>query len=289
MPILRTSSTSPQLPSPSEIVETLLLESGAADGLPTSEGRLLDCLQLKQLSFDFMNELDFIPKSQKKAMDLRAALSFNDRLVAVQSGLARPRRRFGILHEIGHFIHPEHVQTLFLDTDRTLSWWEHARIEREANEMAAELLFQGNRFTEEALSAPTSARTVFELAPRYGASYESALRRYTERHVLPCALIVFDRVKQASDEEIEEPEYHVQYTIASKPFRAAYFSGVETEGSTKRSELIESSTVWGIDQITERELEVESSEKGKWTFETEVFSNGYKIFQLIVRPIKRAS
>jgi len=40
---------------------------------------------------------------------------------------------------------------------------DQARIEREANEIAAELLFQGNRFTEEALSLPASVRSVTDL------------------------------------------------------------------------------------------------------------------------------
>jgi len=34
-----------------------------------------------------------------------------------------------------------------------------------------------------------------------------------------------------------------------------------------------------------RELVVESEAKEKWRFETEVFSNGYKIFQFLKRPI----
>src|ERR1700733_1370893 len=171
------TSDTPQIPTRQEIVEALLLEAGAADHLPTDEDKLLGYLKLEQLSFDFMHELDFLPESQKQTLDLRAALSFNDRLVATQSGLSEKRKRFGIFHEIGHFILPEHRSKLFLDDDSTLSWWTRTRIEREANEIAAEILFQGYRFTDEALSFPSSVRTVTELAPKYGASYESAMRR----------------------------------------------------------------------------------------------------------------
>src|SRR5207245_2278660 len=160
----QTTSSTQQVLSPQEIVEALLVEAGTANHLPTDEGKLLGFLRLEQLSFDFMNELDFLPETQKKSLDLRAALSLNDRLVATQSGLGEKRKRFGIFHEIGHFILPEHRDKLFLDDDATLSWSTKARIEREANEIAAELLFQGNRFTEEALSLPTSVRTVTDLA-----------------------------------------------------------------------------------------------------------------------------
>ncbi len=269
-----------------EIVETLLAESGAAQKFPTNEQKLLEFLGLTQLSFDFMHELDFLPKTPDASLDLRAALSLNDRLIATQAGLNDKRKRFGIFHEIGHFILPEHREKLFLDNDATLSWWAKARIEREANEIAAELLFQGNRFTDEALSAPTSARTVLELAPAYGASYESALRRYTERHVLPCALIVFAKAREGSDEvEFEEAEYRIHYTITSPPFRKEYFSALEMKGGTmKGAELCDKGRWWGIDDIVEKELVIGGRQKQSWRFETELFTNAYKLFQFLLPP-----
>lgn len=276
------TSDTPQAPTREEIVEALLLEAGTADHLPTDEGKLLGYLKLEQLSFDFMHELDFLPETQKQTLDLRAALSFNDRLVATQSGLSDKRKRFGIFHEIGHFILPEHRSKLFLDDDSTLSWWTKARIEREANEIAAELLFQGNRFTEEALSLPSSVRTVTELAPKYGASYESAMRRYTERHVLPCAVVILDKVQRNADEfEFDDSEYKVHYTITSSSFRKRYFSALEIKGggTIKGSELCGKARWWGVDDIVEHRMTV-----GEWHFETEIFSNGYKIFQFILPP-----
>jgi Zn-dependent peptidase ImmA (M78 family) len=276
------TSDTAQIPTRQEIVEALLQEAGTADHLPTDEDKLLGYLKLEQLSFDFMHELDFLPETQKQTLDLRAALSFNDRLVATQSGLSDKRKRFGIFHEIGHFILPEHRSKLFLDDDATLSWWTKARIEREANEIAAELLFQGNRFTEEALSLPASVRSVTDLAPKYGASYESAMRRYTERHMLPCAVVILDKVRRDSDElEFEDSEYRVHYTITSPPFRKKYFSALEIRGggTIKGSELCGKSRWRGVDDIVEHKLTV-----GDWHFETEIFSNGYKIFQFVLPP-----
>jgi Zn-dependent peptidase ImmA (M78 family) len=278
----QTTSDTAQFPTRQEIVEALLQEAGTADHLPTDEDKLLGYLKLEQLSFDFMHELDFLPETQKQTLDLRAALSFNDRLVATQSGLSDKRKRFGIFHEIGHFILPEHRSKLFLDDDATLSWWTKARIEREANEIAAELLFQGNRFTEEALSLSASVRTVTDLAPKYGASYESAVRRYTERHVLPCAVVVLNKVRRDSDElEFEDSEYKVHYTITSPSFRKMYFSALEVRGggTIKGSELCGKTRWWGVDDIVEHRMTV-----GEWHFETEIFSNGYKIFQFVLPP-----
>lgn len=282
-----TASNAAQVPSNEEIVEALLVEAGASDCLPTDESRLLGYLKLEQLSFDFMHELDFLPKQQEGSKEIRAALSLNDRLVATQSGLGDKRKRFGIFHEIAHFILPEHRDKLFLDSDATLSFWTKVRIEREANEIAAELVFQGNRFTDEALSAPTSFRTVLEVAPRYGASYESAIRRYTERHALPCAVIVYDKAdRHVEDPEFDDTEYKVHYMITSRLFRQHYFSGIEVGGGTlKGSELGQTGGWLKSSGIVEQEMSVERGKGGEpWRFETEIFTNGYKVFQFLLPP-----
>ena len=96
----RPTSKTLQIPSPQELVETLLVEADAADRLPTDERKLLGFLNLEQLSFDFMHELDFLPKVKDARPEIRAALSLNDRLVATHTGLSNKRKRFGIFHEI---------------------------------------------------------------------------------------------------------------------------------------------------------------------------------------------
>jgi Zn-dependent peptidase ImmA (M78 family) len=275
------------MPAREEVVEALLDEAGATK-LPTDEDKILDFLDLKQLSFDFMHEVDFLPKQGTKTPEIRAALSLNDRLVVTQSGLNEKRKRFGIFHEIGHFISEEHRRKLFnvnvhADTDATLSWWTKIRMEREANEIAAELLFQGQRFTKESLDQPTSVKTVLQLAPQYGASYESALRRYTERHLLPVALIVSDQVPKTSNEHSdEEQEFTLQYTITSPSFRKKYFSGLESSDALRRSDFF--GTGLFRKDVVEQELTVEASSGRCWKFETEVFTNTYKLFQFIVKP-----
>ena len=54
---------------------------------------------------------------------LRAALSVRDRVVVTLSGLAAKQNRWSVFHEIAHFVLPEHLEKIFLDTDRTLSLW----------------------------------------------------------------------------------------------------------------------------------------------------------------------
>lgn len=277
----RTSSGDPTALAPEEIVEALLTRSGAAKKLPTSEDTLLDFLGLRQMSFDFAKDLDFVSEDASIG-ELRAALSLNDKLVAVQANLGDKRTRFSILHEIAHFVLPEHREKLFLDTDDTLGYWTKARLEREANGVAADLVFQGSRFTRETIDSQLSIKTVLDFAPKYGASYEAAVRRYVEKHVLPCAVVVYDRISRASDDVFEDDPYKLQYTITSMPFRTKYFSGIDaTPNRFSRAELYSPKL---YSDVMRGELVVDGRGKDRKKFDTEVFSNGYKIFQLILGP-----
>lgn len=287
---LRISAKKDDAPSPDEIVEAILNETGTAENPPTDESRLLSYLNLEQMSFDFASEFDFVPSTTNFPEDLRAVLSVEDRLIATHSGLSPKRARFSVLHEVGHFVLPEHRdRLLFPDTDETLSWRTRVRLEKEANQLAADLIFQGNRFSKEALDMPLSSTTVHELAPRYGASYEASIRRYVERHLLPCAVIVYNRVSpHADDMDPEEAEYRIQYTIVSSPFRKKYFSSVESkEGFSHGSDIFEAHRFRDVSDILRRELVVEKDDDRAWHFESEIFTNGYKIFQLVLQEIQR--
>lgn len=270
-----------------EIAETLLEEAGVLDLLPTDELRVLDYLGLRQLSFDFGDEPAFAKTDPRIRAHLRAALSVNDRVVATHSELGQKQRRWSVFHEIAHFVLPEHIEKIFLlDTDQTLSPWTKVRLEREANGLAAELMFQGNRFTERSLDLPLSCRTVIELAPQFDASYESAMRRYVERHILPCAVIVYDKVPGTFGED-EDAKYRIQYTVTSTPFKRKYFAGVKTTTDlTRGSDIFQVHGSWNIGNIVETELIVERNEEPPWRFQSEIFTNGYKIFQFIIRPVE---
>jgi Zn-dependent peptidase ImmA (M78 family) len=276
---LQKSSPDPTALTNDEIVGTLLIESGANERLPTDERKVLSFLGLQQLSFDFMNELDFLDTDRAPQKDLRAALSLKDKLVAVQSNLGNKRSRFSVLHEIAHFVLPDHREKIFLDNDETLSWSTKARLEREANQLAADLLFQGTRFASEAIECPLSWQTVLQLAPNYGASYEAAGRRFTETHVLPCALLVYDKFTKTNEVDFEEDVYRLQYTIASDPFRRQFFRNLQAKPNRFPASELYKPKYWG--QTTEGELNVNADDGSKWHFKTEVFSNGYKIFQFI--------
>ena len=281
MPILK-----PKL-SHELIAAALLKETGTDDILPTSESTLLGYLGLKQLSFDFDAEPDFIGAAPDISRRVRAALSVNHRVVATHAGLGPKPKRWGVMHEIAHFVLPDHIDNLFYDDDRTLSPWASKRLEREANSLAAELVFQGNRFTEESLDLPFSCKTPIELAPRYDASFESAIRRYAERHPLPCAVIVYEKCVGIAAEDLEDERYRVQYTATSDQFERLYFSGVESDVEFSRgSDIFKVHGLSQIGNVVNTELRVRKHSGGEWRFDSELFTNGYKVFQFVIGPEK---
>jgi hypothetical protein len=76
-----------------------------------------------------------------------------------------------------------------------------------------------------------------------------------------------------------------------RPFRKLYFSGGVRMGAEtcKAADIYSPHEFWSVGRIVEKELVVANEGKEKWKFETEVFSNGYKIFQFLKRPIKQAA
>jgi len=290
VPKLRTTNNPEENISSEEILDALLIESAVAGSLPTDERKLLRFLKLEQMSFDFAREVDFLDDSIRPPGELRAALHLGERVIATQVGLGDKRKRFSIFHEIAHCVLPEHNSRLFLDTDQTLSWWTRMRFEREANQFAADLLFQGKLFTEQAMGRDTSIQTVIGLAPKYGASYEAALRRYAEKHVQPCALIVYDKIEKNEESFVQDDEFRIQYTVASGPFRKLYFSGVQMAvEKCKAVDICGPNDAWRIGRIIEKDLTIEDRGRAKWRFESEIFSNGYKIFQFLRQPSTRAT
>src|SRR4030067_1013427 len=110
-----------------DVVEGLLQASGTKGRIPTDVGEILGYLNLKQLSFDFMKELDFVPEVTEKR-DIRAVLSYQDRIIATHKALHKNQTIFSMLHEIGHYVLPEHVEKFYLCNIEDLSFFARLSI-----------------------------------------------------------------------------------------------------------------------------------------------------------------
>ncbi len=120
------------------------------------------------------------------------ALLYRDQVAFIDYGQVEVRARYTEAHEIAHRALPWHQasHSLFLDDDQTLDPATELELEAEANLMAAHLLFQGQRFHQEAMDYELSLATPTLLAPRFGTSLHATIRYYVEHHPEPVALAI---------------------------------------------------------------------------------------------------
>lgn len=214
-----------------DIADALLSESGTKGGVPTDEKKIADYLGLKIEFYDLVGELDFLPSTEKQ--DIRAVLSFGDKTIAVHKGLLKKEQRlkFSILHEIGHFVLPEHVDAFYICNREDIDFRSRSSFEIEANRFAADMLFQLDLFTEQAMGYPIECQTITTLAQKYGASFEATGRRYIERNQRACALVIYNKIEEYFDENEFDglPTFKPQYTITSSSFRKRFFTKILKE------------------------------------------------------------
>jgi len=272
-----------------DIVEGLLQTSGTRGKIPTDVNEILGYLDLKQLSFDFMKELDFVPELTEKR-HIRAVLSYNDKIIATYRKLHRNQTVFSTFHEIGHYVLPEHVEKFYLCNIEDLSFFAKLRLEAEANKLAASLIFQLDHFAVEANSFPLGCNVITDLAGKYGTSFEATARRYVEHHSKPCALVVYDKIEtHLEDLEFDEfPGFKVQYTITSKSFGEKFFTKIWEEKIVPgESSVYEACKKLDVSQIVESKISITIVGKGDLIFDSQLFTNGYKVFRLIYPERKK--
>jgi hypothetical protein len=112
------------------------------------------------------------------------------------------QQAFKRLHETSHDLftwqHVDDGRDGFADDLWTLSPKTQILFEREANQGAAELLFQRERFAAVGSDYAVSGGAVIELAERFGSSIHAAFRRYVETHRGAVAGVVLE-ARQGSD------------------------------------------------------------------------------------------
>ena len=261
-----------------ELVHYLLEESGQSERRAVNPAGLLSFLGLEHVSFDF--ELELPPEVCTQGHNPRALLSFPDRLVATHERLHHMQERFSVLHEIAHFVLPSHEYSLYLDDDDVLRFQTNVQFEREANEFAADLLFQGDRFTLEANNQAIAAKSVKKLGTKYDASFEATARRLVERNLRSAMLVVFKRDSGAAVDDDQERTWSVRYCATSPTFRNRYFTEVK---GTVPAGIVRKLSKPDIDIADSERIEIRiPGEDGtEEPFAAEFFTNTYNIFCLL--------
>jgi len=259
---------------------------------------LLEACEIKappthdQLVFDFLNlkreplptELVTTLSSTFGIAKIQAMLDLSEQIVLLHPHLEDNRERYAwaSLHEVGHYVLPDHRELLFKCSWQDLSLSAKKRLETEANRFAADLIFQNDFFTEEASDEPLSIKVPIALRDRYRASFEATIRRYVEKNPRPCALVVY-RPKKTDDDD-PEPSLEVQYSVRSHSWQHfAYILPHQLSSpaspehrvfyqKSRGTAIIETDFITGSDNQTAR------------VFPSELFSNTYRVFQLVHPP-----
>lgn len=114
--------------------------------------------------------------------------------IAIRASIREAARKtFTIAHEIGHFVLPHHRHTSVACTSSEIGNWDDAgtepKLEREANEFAAELLMPLELVKIIAECAAPSLELIEKIAREFGVSLSAAAWRYCDVAAESCAVI----------------------------------------------------------------------------------------------------
>jgi len=200
--LLRAVRIRPQLPTPKEEILACarLVQRGELD-LAEYEATLTD------------KALRFFHRATSKVLGL---LDRRSDIIYVDPCIHDARKLFITYHEVTHKVLRWQQITLTQDDRLTLSAECEDLFEAEANYGAADILFQCERFEEEARDYDLSIESALYLSNRYDSSCHAALRRFVERNHRPCLLLVLTPTLR--EHEDGQTSYYVVYSIPSIPF-----------------------------------------------------------------------
>lgn len=222
----------------------LLREAGVGERLPTPVDDLVECAGLAVSAEAALDEdyLEYfgVREEYQKALGassyaaLKAALrktlgliDLIDNIIYLDHTVSSQKQGFLKLHEVGHKKLPwQRATFLFSDDAGTLTPDVKALFEREANRFAAEVLFQGDRFTRQSRDLPLELETALSLSRWYGSSAHAAIRRFVEVSHRCCAVLVLRPPRSGTR---GESSFGVVYEVRSSAF-ATQFEGARFPG-----------------------------------------------------------
>jgi len=270
--------------------QRLLNLAEVGDRLPTPVDDLIAAAGLHRGSDDLFDDdtIDEAPRHLRDAIrglrgKVHAALDRRRRAVYVDPSINHDgRRAFRALHEVGHDILPSQNAPAHGDDAFTMSWLTKVRWERDANQAAAELLFQRERFTRMAAEYQTGLATMVKLTQMFGGSLQAGHRRYVEFHRDPVAGLVLDVSPRST-----EPETYRRYEAICSPAWEAQFGRTDCWPSAMDAcsfafvEGAERANVW---PQVEWEGRWPDHENAMIPLRAEIMSTSYRLLVLLWAP-----
>jgi hypothetical protein len=221
-----------------QYAKTLLVRGDCLGVLPTPVQHLYTVGNVEEVELDRAEMASLLERFSQAAKNtisaiwskVRGAADLKRRVIFMPDDDKQPRMLFARAHELGHQTLPWHyIRSEFLDDDRTLSPSVSAQFEIEANLFAAELIYQGERFTRLAREYRPSFAAVFELAHIHGASRQATFWQFVQVHDDAVAGLVYYPRSRHDGLSSLEGDFFAQKEVRSESFSARY-GGITFDG-----------------------------------------------------------
>ena len=193
---------------------THLLRAAEAKGrLPTPLDDIVAAAQLVQTDEIVVSEsmIKRAPEGIRELLrsagrKITGVLDRRERVIQIAPDSSEGRKRFVTSHEVAHHIFPWQADLAVLgDNQQTLSPQVIDMFEREANQGAAEILFQQNLLEIIARDHPIAISTPVELSSMFGASIHATFRRWVESiDAVACGLVLDVRLTNGHRQRYEQ-------------------------------------------------------------------------------------
>lgn len=259
----------------------ILQRADVGDRLPTPVADIVACahlvvsqdITLSEVHADFFTaSLGVVKAALKKVLglvDLRGKVIYLDTTVLPQ------KQTFIKLHEVGHDVLPwQRAAFMYLDDETTLDPEVKVLFEQQANQFAAHVLFQLDRFEKDAFDLSMSLRSPLALAKRYGASVHASIRRYVETSKRACALVVTESAPEVS---ADGNYLRVKNVIKSPRFEYRFATlrwGPRIQCDLPYIEPL----LRGVRMVEDHEVLLPDRNGSNVTCAVEVFTNNYNVF-----------
>jgi hypothetical protein len=184
------------------------LDRASAWGVfPTPTAMILDAAKLKVApagAFDPRRIMEYLmDKAERAASVLKSAITklfgiydADESLIHIDHTVRKSKQNFLKLHEAGHHELPTHRKLfrIFQDCEKTLDPETSDLFEREANNFARFVLFQGDGYRDIAADSAFGIKTPMKLAGKFGASIYASCREYVRSNHRACAVYVLEPI-----------------------------------------------------------------------------------------------
>ena len=207
--LLRRAEVNDRLPTP---VEDIV----AAAGLTKTDELLISESMIKRAPKNMQRLLSSASRKIRGVFDRRK------QVIQIAPTTSAERERFVTCHEVTHAILPWQADLAVLgDNQRTLSPLVTNHFEREANQGAAEMLFQLKLLERMARDYPVSISTPVVLAKCFEASIHATFRRWSESiDAVACRLVLNAKLiegRRKRFEQILTPRWQQRFGSAGFP------------------------------------------------------------------------